>query len=132
MKNIDDYIDSEGSKEETSKNGDKLEVTRDSKGRILPGSKLNPNGRPPAGETIVEKFRNNDKGLDVINNIIKIASTLGQDGQHRDALACAKLVVERLVPTLKSSDLNLSTGDETGFVVLPEQKKAKRDDSDAK
>lgn len=127
MKSIDDYLDSEDSSKKSSKNGSELDVTRDSKGRILPGSKLNPNGRPPAGETIIDKFRSNEKGLDVINNIIQIASTLGQNKQHKDALACAKLVVERLVPTLKSSDLNLNTDVETGFVVLPEQKETPRE-----
>ena len=127
MKSIDDYLDSEDSSKKSSKNGSDLDVTRDSKGRILPGSKLNPNGRPPAGETIIDKFRSNEKGLDVINNIIQIASTLGQNKQHKDALACAKLVVERLVPTLKSSDLNLNTDVETGFVVLPEQKETPRE-----
>lgn len=128
MKNIEDYIEPEDSNNNSIKNGSELDITRDSKGRILPGSKLNPNGRPPAGEGIIDQFRSNIKGMDVINNIVQIASTLGQDKQHKDALACAKLVVERLVPTLKSSELNLNTQEETGFVILPEQKKTKRDE----
>ena len=120
-KNIDDYI------EEPIKTGKQLDVTRDSKGRIVSGS-LNPNGRPKAGETIVDQFRDNPKGMDVIASIINIASTLGSDNQHRDALSCAKLVVERLVPTLKSSDINLNADqDNAGFVVLPEQKKTPRE-----
>ena len=76
MKNIEDYIEPEDSNNNSIKNGSELDITRDSKGRILPGSKLNPNGRPPAGEGIID----------------------------------------------------LNTQEETGFVILPEQKKTKRDE----
>ena len=34
---------------------------------------------------------------------------------------CAKLVVERLVPTLKSSELKLGSDNDTGVVILPPQ-----------
>ena len=32
-------------------------VERDAKGRHMPSSTANPNGRPPAGKTIVDKFK---------------------------------------------------------------------------
>ena len=74
---------------------------------------------------IIEQFRENPRGMDLIQQIFDIASTLGQKGQHRDAMTCAKLVIERLVPALKSSELKIETDDNAGFVILPEQKKPK-------
>ena len=135
-KYIDEYLD----ETETSKTGDKqaenndsndnevrVEPKRDSKGRFKPGCTGNPNGRPPAGSTIVEEFRDNPKGLDVIRNVINVASTFGTDGQHRDAVSAVKLVIERLVPALKSSEIHLDTTDDKGYVFMPEQKPAKKD-----
>jgi len=115
---VEDYI-SEDPVKQAPDQGD----VRDSKGRFKPGFSGNLNGRPPAGETIIDKFRSHPKGNDVINNIIEIASTLGSGKDHRDALACAKLVIDRLVPSLKSSEINLNTEDDKGFVLLPETKK---------
>lgn len=54
-------------------------VDRDSRGRLLPGSTANPNGRPPAGKTIVEKFRNNPGAQAVINKLYDVANTLDED-----------------------------------------------------
>ena len=103
--------------------------SRDSRGRFKPGQSGNPGGRPKKGETIVDAFRDNPKGMDVINNLIEVASTFGSDHQHKDATAAVKLVVERLVPALKSSDINLNTDDDQGFVFMPPQVDAKKDKS---
>ena len=93
---------------------------RDYRGRFVKGNKIS-KGRPKKEDTIVVKFRENPKNFDLINNIVAIASTLGQKDQHKDAMSCAKLVVERLVPTLKSSELKLGSDNDTGVVILPPQ-----------
>ena len=94
-------------------------VERDELGRLLPGSTANPNGRPPAGQTIVDKFRSNEKAQGVINKLFAVANTLDQAKPHKDAIAAAKLIVERLVPSLKASELRVDTDGEQGFVLLP-------------
>ena len=115
-KTVEDYIEEEN----PAKQGNDQGQSRDSKGRFVPGMSGNPHGRPPAGETIIDQFRAHPKGEDVINNIIEIAATLGSGKDHRDALSCAKLVIDRLVPSLKSSEINV-TNEDKGYVVLPPQ-----------
>jgi hypothetical protein len=91
-------------------------------GKWKAGQSGNPKGRPK-GNTIVDEFRANPKGETLIENIFKIAGTLGTQSQHKDAMTCAKLVIERLVPSLKSSELKVENNENLGFVYLPEQKK---------
>ena len=91
-------------------------------GKWKAGQSGNPNGRPK-GNAIVDDFRANPKGEDLIENIFKIAGTLGTSTQHKDAMTCAKLVIERLIPSLKSSELKVEGQENLGFVYLPEQKK---------
>ena len=93
--------------------------SRDSKGRFQKGVSGNPNGRPPAGKTIVDQFRDNPQVKNVITKLFKVADTLGTDNPDKDALASAKLIIERIIPSLKSSDLQIETT-EKGYVVLPE------------
>lgn len=81
------------------------------------------NQRQTKGNAIVDEFRANPKGETLIENIFKIASTLGTQSQHKDAMTCAKLVIERLIPSLKSSELKVEGNENLGFVYLPEQKK---------
>jgi hypothetical protein len=111
------------------KDSSKEDNSRDSLGRFKPGQSGNPGGRPKKGETIVDQFRDNPKGIDVINNVIEVASTFGSDKQHKDAVSAVKLVIERLVPALKSSDINLNTDDDKGFIFMPTQSDAKKEDS---
>ena len=92
---------------------------RDHLGRLLPGSTANPHGRPPAGQTIVVKFRSNEKAQGVINKLFAVANTLDAAKPHKDAIAAAKLIVERLVPSLKASELRVDTDGDQGFVLLP-------------
>ena len=84
------------------------------------GQSGNPNGRPPAGGSVVEKFRSNPKAESVIDNVIEVATTLGKDQQHPDAMACAKLVAERLIPAVRAQTISLDTeGVNLGPVLLP-------------
>ncbi len=92
---------------------------RDSKGRWLKNTSGNPNGRPPAGKTIVDQFRDNPQVSSVIAKLFKVADTLGTDNPDKDALSASKLIIERIIPSLKSSDLQIETT-EKGYVVLPE------------
>ena len=116
--------ETEPSKEGDSR-GERLE-----NGQFKPGFSGNPGGRPKRGETIVDQFRDNPKGLDVINNVIEVASTFGSDQQHKDAVSAVKLVIERLVPALRSSDLNINTEDNKGFVFMPTQSQAKTEENE--
>jgi len=124
--NKDYDIELETDEQETSKEalhqGERLE-----NGQFAPGISGNPGGRPKSGEDICSRFRDNPKGIDVINNVIEVASTFGSGEQHKDAVAAVKLVIERLVPALKSSDININTDDNKGFVFMPTQTDAKKE-----
>lgn len=136
-KYIDEYLDETescktGNKQAENNDSNVKEVgvkpERDSNGRFVKGVSGNVNGRPPAGEGIVDQFRNNPKSLDILQRIIDVANTLGTPNQHKDAMSTAKLVVERIIPTLKSSEISLESKDEKGYVFMPEQKPAQKDD----
>ena len=98
---------------------EKTLLTRTSNGRFAKGHSRNPNGAPKKNESIVERFRNNDSCQSIINKLFAVADTLNDPEPHKDALASAKLIVERLIPSLKSSDLQIATS-ELRYVVLPE------------
>ena len=92
--------------EKTSENNDisterdeNLDSGRDHRGRFSSGNTFS-KGRPKKEQTLVEKFRSNPKALDLLQNIFDIASTLGKKKQHKDAMNCTKLIVERIVPSL--------------------------------
>ena len=97
-----------------------------STGQFKPGKSGTPGGRPKKGTTIVDNFRDNPKCEDVISKLIGIASTLGTKDQHPDAMACTKLVVERIVPALKSSEMKIQSDDSSGFVFLPKQQNSEQ------
>ena len=118
-----DFIEEDNSSKQVSIKDGKDPKT----GQWMPGYSGNPGGRPKRGETIVDQFRDNPKGLDVINHVIEVASTFGTDNQHKDAVSAVKLVIERLVPALKSSDININTDDNKGFVFMPTQTDAKKE-----
>ena len=99
---------------------ERVVAKRDAHGRLLPGSTANPNGRPPAGQTVVDKFRDNPGAQAVINKLFNVANTLDDTKPHKDAIAAAKLIVERLVPSLKASELRVDTDGDQGFVFLPQ------------
>ncbi len=81
----------------------------------------NPLGRPKKGESIVERFRSNEKVISVIEKLFKVANTLGTDAPDKDALSASKLIIERIVPSLKASEMRIDTDNDTGLVFLPSQ-----------
>ena len=81
----------------------------------------NPLGRPKKGESIVERFRSNEKVISVIEKLFKVANTLGTETPDKDALSASKLIIERIVPSLKASELKLTEGNDEAFVLLPSQ-----------
>lgn len=87
----------------------------------------NPNGRPKGKSSTAEAFRSNPKALDVLNKVIKIASTLGTDEEHKDAMSCAKVVTDKIIPTLKAQDISIESDSVTGFVVLPKEEESKKE-----
>lgn len=100
---------------------------RDAKtGRFVKGNCANPKGRPKSGHTIIENFRDNPHSDVVIQNIYKIASTLGTDNEHPKAFECSKLITDKLIPTLKAQELNIS-GEDRGFIYMPEPKESEKE-----
>ena len=47
---------------------------------------------------------------------------------HKDAISAAKLIVERLVPSLKASELRVDTDSDQGFVFLPTPEEPDKDE----
>ena len=103
-----------------NENSSVIDSGRGTNGRFTSGNKFSV-GRPTKEHTIVEKFRSNPKAKDLVHQIFDLALTLGKKNQHKDAMNCAKLCVERLVPALKSSELKIGSDDNSGFVFLPPQ-----------
>ena len=120
--------------EEESKNIEEKELkpepARNEKGHYLPGQCGNPKGRPKGSKSTAEAFRNNPKALDILNKVIEIASSLGTDNEHKDATSCAKVVVDKIIPTLKAQDISIETDGTAGFVVLPKEKPSEKESNE--
>ena len=128
LNDTDDLAVESIEKKKTSENNDistereqNLSSGRDHRGRFTAGNSFS-KGRPKKEASITEKFRSNPKAMDLFQNIFDIASTLGKKGQHKDAMNCTKLIIERIVPSLKASELKIKSNDDSGFVYLPPQK----------
>ena len=106
----------------------KHQVERNPNGTLKKGFTANPNGRPKSGQSIVERFRDHPDTASIINQLYSVAKTLGDPKPHKDAIASAKLIVERLVPSLKASELKVDTDNETGFVFMPQQEEPDKDE----
>ena len=102
-------------------------VERDKKGRLLPGSTANPNGRPPAGLSIQEIFRDHKDAKAMIDKLYKIAGTIDSDKPHKDAMAALKTILERQVPSLRAQEIHINEDDKS-FIYMPAQKEPDSDD----
>ncbi len=128
---MDDTLKKAGivqSDEEKPAKQDLKQGARDDLGRFQKGVSGNPNGRPPAGKTIVDQFRDNPNVHNVINKLFKVANTLDEPKPHKDAIASAKLIIERIIPSLKASELRVDTDNDTGFVFLPSPESPDKDE----
>ena len=97
---------------------------RNKNGQVDPGKSGNPGGRPKSGQTIIDKFRDNETSSIVINKLFEIAKTLNTDDEHKEAMAATKLIVDKLVPSLKSQEIKMDLDNDRGFVFMPEQKES--------
>ena len=65
--------------------------------------------------------------MDIVERLFAVAATLGKgEGEHPQAMASVKLIMDKLVPSLKSQDTKLSIDNDKGFVFMPEQKESEK------
>ena len=113
-------ITGDGHTEETRpQEQDKAPSTRNADGTFKKGFSGNMGGAPRKNQSIVERFRDNEKAQSVINKLINVASTIDDPKPHKDAISACKMIVERLLPSLKASELRVDTDNDQGFVLLP-------------
>ena len=116
----DKVITGDGVIEESSPElQEKAPLTRNADGTFKKGFSGNYGGAPRKNESVVERFRGHEGCQSIINKLFQAANTLGEPNQHKDAISAAKLIVERLVPSLKASELRVDTDGDQGFVYLP-------------
>ena len=107
---------------------EKAPLTRNADGTFKKGFSGNYGGAPRKDQSIVERFRGHEGCQSIINKLFSAANTLGEPDQHKDAISAAKLIVERLVPSLKASELRVDTDGDQGFVYLPAPEEPERDE----
>ena len=98
---------------------EKTLLSRNADGTFKKGFSGNYGGAPRKDESIVERFRGHEGCQSIINKLFEVANTLGDVKPHKDAISAAKLIVERLVPSLKASELRVDTDGGQGFAFLP-------------
>ena len=107
---------------------EKAPLSRTSDGRFKKGFSGNYRGASKKDESIVERFRGHEGCQSIINKLFQVANTLGDIKPHKDAISAAKLIVERLVPSLKASELRVDTDSDQGFVFLPTPEEPDKDE----
>lgn len=94
-------------------------VKRDKKGKFLKGQSGNPKGRPKY--SVAQEFRENPQVEGLMDKLIRIANTIGEKDEHPQAVQCAKEVIARAYPSLKSQELKVEGEINKGYVYLPEK-----------
>jgi len=74
------------------------------------GSKNNPNGRPKLGLSMAEFVRKNPDTKKVINKVIAVAKTLNTKKEHQHAQSCAKIIMDKSIPSLKAQEIDVQGG----------------------
>ena len=107
---------------------EKAPSTRNADGTFKKGFSGNMGGAPRKNQSIVERFRGNEKAQRVINKLINVANTIDDPKPHKDAISACKMIVERLLPSLKASELRVDTEGDQGFVYLPSPEEPDKDE----
>jgi len=107
---------------------EKAPSTRNADGTFKKGFSGNMGGAPRKNQSIVERFRGNEKAQSVINKLINVANTIDDPKPHKDAISACKMIVERLLPSLKASELRVDTEGDQGFVYLPSPEEPDKDE----
>ena len=107
---------------------EKVPSTRNAAGTFKKGFSGNMGGAPRKNQSIVERFRGNEKAQSVINKLINVANTIDEPNPHKDAISACKMIVERLLPSLKASELRVDTEGDQGFVYLPSPEEPDKDE----
>ena len=111
-----------------SEQHEKEPLSRNADGTFKKGFSGNYGGAPWKAQSIVERFREHEVCQSIINKLFSVANTLSDDTPHKDAISAAKLIVERLVPSLKASELRVDTDGDQGFVYLPTPEEPDKDE----
>lgn len=72
------------------------------------GQTNNRKGRPKI--SLAEQLRANPKVIEVIDKVISVASTLNTSEEHPQAMTCAKVLMDKSVPSLKAQEIDLQGG----------------------
>jgi len=93
------------------------ENKRNAKGQFIIGNNEgNRKGRPKIA--IAEQFRNNPKAKSVLDKIIEVANTLNTDAEHKDAVTCARIVSDKIIPTLKAQEIAMEIKQMPEIIVI--------------
>ena len=83
-----------------------------------PNQSGNPKGRPKKGDSVADLIKRNRCNGEMVKKLYKVAGTLGTKAEHKQALACAKILLDKIVPDLKSTELEVNNTN-PGYVLLP-------------
>ena len=86
------------------------------------GKSGNPKGRPPKEKTLKALLNDNPRNKKLLKKLYDIAMTLGTKNEHKEAVRVTNILLNKIVPDLKSTELEVNQTIQ-GYVVLPEGKK---------